>query len=91
MARPIKKLLVTFGDLTTLTNLIGYYYEIWNLGSSHAVAPAIREKLVKELSEDLYAGMIKKMGFLKGVSEWFLGKTNNDVHKFIRALICCPL
>lgn len=29
--RPIKKLLATFRDLTTLTNLIGYYYEISNL------------------------------------------------------------
>lgn len=28
--KPIKKLLATFTDLTTLTNLIGYYYEISN-------------------------------------------------------------
>lgn len=47
MVIPIKKLLVTFGDLTTLTNLIGYCYEISNLGSSHAIAQAIRERLVE--------------------------------------------
>lgn len=79
MAIPIKKLLVTFGDLTTLRNLFGYYYEISNLGSSHAIAQAIRERLVKELSDDLCVGLKKKMRLLKKVSDGFLGKTNRDV------------
>lgn len=69
--RPIKKLLTTFMDLTTLSNLIGYYYEISNLGSFHAVAQAIRERQVKELNEDgcVQARLIKKMVHRREVPE----------------------
>lgn len=44
--RPIKKLLAAFKDLTTLTNLIRYRYEISNLGLCLAVERMIRESLV---------------------------------------------
>lgn len=44
--RPIKKLLATFKDLATLTNLIGYCYEMSYLGLCLAVERMIRESLV---------------------------------------------